>query len=441
MIDIPPNRGYESYNAGGKDYQWHSSLKVELEKLEREKLEIRSNYDLSQAASQLNRGRMESDFADSWSGISRNESHPRDVENCHAALDYFRVLEADDRPIRSQQVYEIHAKITDGIVSDPGRLRSETPQSRYPSHVDLPRLMQDYGDWLGQATEEMRENAILLSSVAHCRLTQIHPFADGNGRTARMVMALILCKAGYPLVSIPQDFRPDYLDAVETSDAYEIGGFMKLTIMAVQDGFERYRDYAKRINSATVRTKRSAAASSRPIETQLTNKYNILMREIELLKSSFEMHCELFAENDKNLESWIWKFPRTVGLDQFRQLAAGQPAKQTNLFTVNFRRGREKIRYALYLEYAPSESRMSSHADVVVAISRGSTNRTIDEDEWNYVPLDEIEGVRNDVRKLGYSPVTRKWLVRLRDQFEEMNLEEIAPKFFEEVARCDFESR
>jgi Fic family protein len=51
--------------------------------------------------------------------------------------------------------------------------------------------------------------------TAHRRLVEIHPFDDGNGRTARLLMNLFLLRGGYPPVAVrPQD-RPAYIDALQ----------------------------------------------------------------------------------------------------------------------------------------------------------------------------------------------------------------------------------
>ncbi|MGI8568662.1 MAG: Fic family protein [Methylocella sp.] len=50
---------------------------------------------------------------------------------------------------------------------------------------------------------------------AHFRLTEIHPFGDGNGRTARLLMNLLLIRGGYPPVAVRPEVRKTYLDALE----------------------------------------------------------------------------------------------------------------------------------------------------------------------------------------------------------------------------------
>src|SRR6266478_1869016 len=50
---------------------------------------------------------------------------------------------------------------------------------------------------------------------AHFRLTAIHPFSDGNGRAARLLMNLMLIRGGYPPVAVRPEDRKPYLDALE----------------------------------------------------------------------------------------------------------------------------------------------------------------------------------------------------------------------------------
>ncbi len=56
---------------------------------------------------------------------------------------------------------------------------------------------------------------------AHFRLTAIHPFADGNGRTARLLMNLLLIRRGYPPVAVRPEDRNRYLTALERASLSE----------------------------------------------------------------------------------------------------------------------------------------------------------------------------------------------------------------------------
>ena len=70
--------------------------------------------------------------------------------------------------------------------------------------------MAEFGGWLAETAPTYDE-----AFEAHYRLVTIHPFSDGNGRTARLLMNLLLLRGGYPPVAIGPEERADYLDALE----------------------------------------------------------------------------------------------------------------------------------------------------------------------------------------------------------------------------------
>ncbi|MBP7055695.1 MAG: Fic family protein [Candidatus Omnitrophica bacterium] len=65
-----------------------------------------------------------------------------------------------------------------------------------PQTKDVPRLVEEFLEWLS-STEAKKINPVLLAGVAHYEIARIHPFVDGNGRTARLLAALILYKSGF----------------------------------------------------------------------------------------------------------------------------------------------------------------------------------------------------------------------------------------------------
>lgn len=65
-----------------------------------------------------------------------------------------------------------------------------------PQTKDVPRLVEEFLEWLS-STEAKRINPVILAGVAHYEIARIHPFIDGNGRTARLLAALILYKSGF----------------------------------------------------------------------------------------------------------------------------------------------------------------------------------------------------------------------------------------------------
>ncbi|MEG1991393.1 MAG: Fic family protein [Christensenella sp.] len=82
-----------------------------------------------------------------------------------------------------------------------------------PKHREVPELMLEFVRDLNKRAAKL--HPILLAAYAHRRLVDIHPFVDGNGRTARLLMNLILINKGYQVVSIPPVLRVEYIRALQ----------------------------------------------------------------------------------------------------------------------------------------------------------------------------------------------------------------------------------
>jgi Fic family protein len=71
--------------------------------------------------------------------------------------------------------------------------------------------MTEFDQWLNTSTDL---HPVDFAAEAHYRLVTIHPFTDGNGRVARLLMNLLLLRAGYPLAIIRVEDRFAYIDSI-----------------------------------------------------------------------------------------------------------------------------------------------------------------------------------------------------------------------------------
>ena len=139
------------------------------------------------------------------------------------AIGYIKQLMEHNFSFNEREVLSIHNLILRGIIpEDAGRYRKVQVMIKGSSFMPpqpyiVPKEMEDYFIWY--ETHKNRLHPIVLAAEMHEKLVTIHPFIDGNGRTSRLVMNLILLQHGYVIANIKGDYetRMKYYDALETA--------------------------------------------------------------------------------------------------------------------------------------------------------------------------------------------------------------------------------
>ena len=88
----------------------------------------------------------------------------------------------------------------------------------YASPEDTASLMTDLVDWYNKAEKEGKLSPVELAALFHYRYIRIHPFEDGNGRIARLMMNFILCRHDYPMIVVRSRKKSEYLEALHQTD-------------------------------------------------------------------------------------------------------------------------------------------------------------------------------------------------------------------------------
>lgn len=142
------------------------------------------------------------------------------IEAVNHAKAFEKVLSVieENKEIDEHTILDIHKIILTGLDDDNAgfyrncRVRISGSNVIMPNPLKVPELMTDFYNWLNSAVN----NEPLTAISAHLKFVSIHPFTDGNGRTARLLMNAILLKFGYaPIIIRPTD-RKKYLSAIET---------------------------------------------------------------------------------------------------------------------------------------------------------------------------------------------------------------------------------
>lgn len=135
------------------------------------------------------------------------------------AIDYIESLAQKDTAINEWEIKQIHNLILRKINPDEAGcyrtldVMAAGTNYRYPPHYLLSQLMADFAIWLN-SDDALKLHPVEYATMAHYRFVSIHPFRDGNGRTARLLMNLLLIRAGYSIVVINNQIRNDYINAL-----------------------------------------------------------------------------------------------------------------------------------------------------------------------------------------------------------------------------------
>jgi Fic family protein len=115
-------------------------------------------------------------------------------------------------------------------------VRTESGRHEFPSPAEIPSLMGDFARWLGAAAA-VPDTAF----EAHLRLVTVHPFNDGNGRVARLVMNLILLRGGYPPVAVRLEDRAVYIRSLQEAQGGQVAvSFHHLLYARLDETLDEY---------------------------------------------------------------------------------------------------------------------------------------------------------------------------------------------------------
>ena len=367
-----------------------------------------------------------------------------EAKNLSHALDRMEELAtASETPITLKDIREIHQLILTGIQDEyAGQYRDSEVTilgSVYkpPKAYEVPQKMAELGDFVKSVTStdvESRDLPILTATAAHAWLARIHPFVDGNGRTSRILMNLILIRSGYPICIITQEESLRYYDALEESQTGNVTPFLELIYEGVVESQEVWEKAAEDQKREMERRTQIAARLEKPARIRAENEYEVWFNAMELLKSYFKQFVDDVNEATK-LESVRLKYKDFGMLSSEKYIALREKgtAKRTWFFGIEFNSEKRRARYLFFFGYPDHVIRQ--HASVILMLAKDL------ELNYHYVPLNEIAQTNKpDIYQVGFNMKEQKFIASRAGQVWEGKVEDLAWKFFNQVVERDFSS-
>lgn len=198
-----------------------------------------------------------------------------DAKNHAEAIDILFDVVANNRNISESLIKEINALLLNGIKFTPAQTAAGEPTrkalnageyKKLPNHVvkqdktvhqyvppeQVSVQMGELVEYVNQAKVQ-KIHPILASAVVHYNMVRIHPFDDGNGRGARILMNLILMRAGYFPAIVKREQKRKYLSALEAADKSDIAPFVQFIISQLGETMQGVIEDLERLGISAIK--------------------------------------------------------------------------------------------------------------------------------------------------------------------------------------------
>lgn len=168
---------------------------------------VSTHYSTQIEGNRLTQGQVKEALA--GARIPGKEHDESEVRHHYRALEEVEKLAAKGGPLTERQIQRIHGLVMTGRPTPYRDAQNVIRDSRShemvympPEAKAVPGLIADLVDWINKQLYEGDLPAPIIAALAHYQFATIHPYYDGNGRTARLLANFILHKAGYGLKGI-----------------------------------------------------------------------------------------------------------------------------------------------------------------------------------------------------------------------------------------------
>ncbi|MBU4338848.1 Fic family protein [Patescibacteria group bacterium] len=160
------------------------------------------------------------------------------------ALDYLYELVDKNNTISERFIRSLNQIVMQNIDREwAGKYRNSAviiggSDHKPPEALEIPKLMENLMDWI-RANKKII-HPVEIAGILHHKLVFIHPFFDGNGRTSRLAMNIILMQSGFPLVIILKNDRKKYYQTLAFADKNDYVPFVNFIARAVERTLDIY---------------------------------------------------------------------------------------------------------------------------------------------------------------------------------------------------------
>ncbi len=240
----------ETINALKAEIDGSKPISKEIEDKVFQKLKLDWNYNSNAIeGNKLNYGETVAFLMHGITAKGKTLKDHLDIKGHNEAINFLLSLVKEDRDISESDIrglhkmilveeYDSNAKTLDGQQTNkrvklgvykttPNSVETRTGEMHYyASPEETPALMADLMNWYNENKTNNEIHPLVLASLFHFKFVAIHPFDDGNGRLARILMNLILLRNNLPVVVVKNEDKQNYYGVLAQADSNQ---FIPLT--------------------------------------------------------------------------------------------------------------------------------------------------------------------------------------------------------------------
>jgi Uncharacterized conserved protein len=259
-----------------------------------------------------------------------------EVKNLGLAYDFLYELAQQNVPVTENYIKQVHKLIIgEDPALNPGEYRNigviiTGSEHRPPEPFEVPIKMTELFDWI---RENENQNPIIVAAIAHHEFVKIHPFKDGNGRTARISLNLILLKKGFPICNIRRDERSAYYDALSLADSGHYEPIIEIIAENITNLFTEYtrvKDESNRLKEWALKLGNS---NHQARLAKAKTEFELWQNKVNQIKLEFKQAVTILNESIKTYYISFYEYP-SITLEKYQQLKEKGIAPGTNFFSI-----------------------------------------------------------------------------------------------------------
>jgi len=213
-----------------------------------------------------------------------------------------------------------------------------------PPHQDVPAMVDLFFERLHEVEAV---DPVLLAAWSHWAIARVHPFADGNGRMARLWQDVILFQNQLTCAVVPTQDRKDYLAALESADEGQFDALTQMVAQSVATTIDKYLVATEKADEVLEWANELLGEAHERADQKRRLSYLRWSRKMEEIRFEFQRCATKVTHLSPEIEIQVQPYD-TIEQSTWENLRSGVGAAKTWFFILHFRRERQVINYIFF---------------------------------------------------------------------------------------------